>query len=276
MLNNSKHINSPTPRVFQVSSGEAVITPLNQPNITSKGDDEKSTKMRPNTSFLQPLKPSTASTEDNDRTSNIIAKTSPQPVHKPNKYLVYMCDGSKMCAGWGDRQRFIVSVFFLAKVTGREFRLIMTTPCNITKFLVPNRYQWIPIGKELQSESKILVDLWDATMVEKFTNTFINGDFNVAYPQTVVYLKGNRVFHAELEKSKLYAVAMKPWPNPHRGFRWAWAELMSPSPDILQKLKDVVGSDLLIRRGLIKKDPRAPPNKEATHSHALTYGMSKT
>ena len=70
----------------------------------------------------------------------------------------------------------------------------MTTPCTNTKCVVPNRYQYIPIRMELQSESKMTVDVWCAAIVAKFTDTCINGDFNLSFQQTVVLSKRQQRF----------------------------------------------------------------------------------
>ena len=87
-----------------------------------------------------------------------------------NKYLIYLWSGNNVYAGWKDRQLFYCQRV-LAKVTGTELRLIMTTSCIITNCVVPNGYQWIAIGIEVESESKITLDVWRAAMVTKFTDT---------------------------------------------------------------------------------------------------------
>lgn len=60
---------------------------------------------------------------------------------KNNKSLIFSCQWS--CGGLGDRLRGIVSTYFLALVLGRRFMMEITNPCNMTKFLQPNHYNWL-------------------------------------------------------------------------------------------------------------------------------------
>ncbi|XP_053391828.1 uncharacterized protein LOC128554587 [Mercenaria mercenaria] len=61
---------------------------------------------------------------------------------KSRRYLVYTCDHSKLCGGWGDRQKGIVSSFLLALLTNRTFIINMTDPCQLENFLLANVYNW--------------------------------------------------------------------------------------------------------------------------------------
>ncbi|XP_045178208.1 uncharacterized protein LOC123538304 [Mercenaria mercenaria] len=58
------------------------------------------------------------------------------------RYLVYICDHSSICGGWGDRQKGIVSSFLLALLTNRTFIIDMTNPCQLENFLLSNVYNW--------------------------------------------------------------------------------------------------------------------------------------
>ncbi|CAF0801979.1 unnamed protein product [Adineta ricciae] len=57
--------------------------------------------------------------------------------------ITYQCRES--CGGWGDRLRGITSTFMLAILTQRRFYIDMPYPCNLTRFLQPNLYDWRPI-----------------------------------------------------------------------------------------------------------------------------------
>ncbi|XP_045178206.2 uncharacterized protein LOC123538301 isoform X2 [Mercenaria mercenaria] len=61
---------------------------------------------------------------------------------KSRRYLVYKCDSSSLCGGWGDRQNGIVSSFLLALLTNRTFIIDMTNPCKLENFLLSNVYNW--------------------------------------------------------------------------------------------------------------------------------------
>ncbi|CAF1200555.1 unnamed protein product [Adineta steineri] len=60
--------------------------------------------------------------------------------------LTYRC--RKWCGGWGDRLRGITSAFILAVLTKRRFYIDMPYPCELTKLLKPNLYNWHPIEFE--------------------------------------------------------------------------------------------------------------------------------
>jgi hypothetical protein len=44
--------------------------------------------------------------------------------------------------GWADRFKGILSAYQLALLSDREFILIMTEPCNITNYVLPNEVNW--------------------------------------------------------------------------------------------------------------------------------------
>lgn len=74
--------------------------------------------------------------------------------------LIFSCHWS--CGGFGDRLRGIVSAYFLSLITGRRFLLSMTNPCNITRFLLPNRYDWSrPMRWKTSNRSSLKVAVLD-------------------------------------------------------------------------------------------------------------------
>lgn len=69
--------------------------------------------------------------------------------------LISVVDERRKTKGLTDRFKGIVSVYALAKAQGVPFRCIFNHPMELTGFLVPNAYGWIPTPGEL-SES-----VWD-------------------------------------------------------------------------------------------------------------------
>lgn len=66
--------------------------------------------------------------------------------------LISMVDGRRLGKGLTDRFKGIVSVYALAKATGTPYRCIYTHPMQLSDFLEPNEYNWLP-GQEELSES---------------------------------------------------------------------------------------------------------------------------
>ena len=59
------------------------------------------------------------------------------------KFLVYFCPGTnKGCAGYGNRVRAMVSLFYLAILTDRAFLIHWKTPKPLAIFLTPKNINW--------------------------------------------------------------------------------------------------------------------------------------
>ena len=175
---------------------------------------------------------------------------------------MYVCDGSMNCGGWGDRQRMVASTYMLAHLVGREFRLQMPSPCDVTNFYSPHKVNWMPQGHELVTDSNITLDLmYNKNLSKSFHTSLHSGDFNAKYPQKVIYLKGSHVFYGSIIQNKQYTAAMKVWRGVDHVFRWAWGRLMTPQLSLMVKLEEVVGADILVRRGIIPTSVLPPGNK---------------
>ncbi|KAK3605356.1 hypothetical protein CHS0354_040944 [Potamilus streckersoni] len=60
----------------------------------------------------------------------------------PFRYLIDTCTGKDQCEGWGDRQRAMVTTYLISLITNRTFGILMDTPCELTKTMVPNKINW--------------------------------------------------------------------------------------------------------------------------------------
>ncbi|CAF0898650.1 unnamed protein product [Rotaria sordida] len=69
-----------------------------------------------------------------------------RPSSNRSPSITYRC--REICGGWGDRLRGITSTFILAVLSRRRFYIDMPYPCELTKFLEPNLYDWQPIEHE--------------------------------------------------------------------------------------------------------------------------------
>lgn len=81
-------------------------------------------------------------------------------LHKPEKksikVLRYVCDNERLCGGWGDRLKGIVSLYAWSLLTNRRFELKMNVPCNLPEFLLPNEIDWLPHNKQYNSTFNII------------------------------------------------------------------------------------------------------------------------
>ncbi|CAL1530893.1 unnamed protein product [Lymnaea stagnalis] len=170
------------------------------------------------------------------------------------KYLVYLCDSRSMCGGWGDRQRGIVAVYVLAWFTNRQFKLVMTSPCDLSSFYVPNKVKWQPDPKELDPPSDHNTINNYGREREMLYKNISSGDFNEHLPQRTLYMKTNSDVFSHYRYNPAYASLLKTWTglqDERTRFRWAWSNLMQPAPPMLSKLQGILGPGFLERKGLL-------------------------
>ncbi|GFS17676.1 hypothetical protein ElyMa_004988500 [Elysia marginata] len=174
------------------------------------------------------------------------------------RYLVYVCDAESLCGGWGDRQRGMVSTYFLSRLVGRQLKIAMSTPCDLMNFYIPNRVPWVLAHAQLDAFSNVSVNVFTAKARKLIANHMLDRDFNELYPQQVVYLKTNQDYYRRLEKNPFYQDTIRKWTGlaeKKSRFQWAWKDMMRPSPRLLAQLERVLGSTFLVRRR------RLAPNK---------------
>lgn len=81
--------------------------------------------------------------------------------YEPNNvpYIININNGFVEGGGLADRLRGIVSTYMLSKKYGRDYKLLFTSPFDLSLFLVPNRVNWKITPEEVafNSQSKIIV-----------------------------------------------------------------------------------------------------------------------
>ncbi|GFN77666.1 hypothetical protein PoB_000417200 [Plakobranchus ocellatus] len=177
------------------------------------------------------------------------------------RYLVYVCDAYTLCGGWGDRQRGMVSTYFLSRLVGRQLKIVMPTPCDLANFYIPNKVPWIVSPSHLDSFTKVTVN---AIIKKKFTNLLLDRNFNEMFPQQVVYLRTNQDYYKTLYKNPHYHETIRRWSglgDKKSRFQWAWQDLMRPSPRLLARLERVLGLEFLVRKRRL-----TPHGSYRTHS----------
>ncbi|KAK3764127.1 hypothetical protein RRG08_039297 [Elysia crispata] len=120
---------------------------------------------------------------------------------KGERYIVYLCHSNLTCAGWGDRQHGIFSVYLISLVTNRTFKVDMQSPCPLGKLYHPRLVNWKLNQSELEGLSSIhLYALND----RQFRDSVKSIDFDKEYPQDVVYLTTNYDYFYNLKVNPNY------------------------------------------------------------------------
>lgn len=70
------------------------------------------------------------------------------------KLVVAMCDGRAYSGGLSDRLRGITSLYSWCKEEGIDFKIHFNFPFSLSRFLIPNHYDWICSEDELSYNSK--------------------------------------------------------------------------------------------------------------------------
>ncbi|GFO10405.1 hypothetical protein PoB_003691000 [Plakobranchus ocellatus] len=154
------------------------------------------------------------------------------------KYLFYVCDNKTTCFGFGDRQRAIVSTYYLAELTNRRFGLIMTSPANLRDFYEPNLVKWDIKPWELPKNATTL-EIKALGMEADLHLDKI--DFNAVYPQDILYMRTNQVFWHSTLKNPIYNTSKIPeWGRVHRSLLIpiGWLRLMKPTWLLRASLND--------------------------------------
>ncbi|XP_029641189.1 uncharacterized protein LOC115229913 isoform X1 [Octopus sinensis] len=122
-------------------------------------------------------------------------------LNNKTKYVIFRCVGRSLCGGWGDRQHGIISVYLMALTMGRRFGIIISRPCDISKYLQPNKVNWKIDSKELHGLKSRYLNLVDGN---KYISSLQSADLETLYPEDVLYVSTNRIFFYVLKKNARY------------------------------------------------------------------------
>lgn len=74
---------------------------------------------------------------------NFPDKTHLKTIVSREKVIIYIADGTVQAGGLADRFRGIVSLYYLAKKFGVDFRINFNNPFPLSDALVPNQHNWL-------------------------------------------------------------------------------------------------------------------------------------
>lgn len=128
------------------------------------------------------------------------------------KYVVYTCKKGRICGGLGDRQQGIVSAYILAMLTNRSFVLDMDYPCDISRFQVPNLYDWTACKEYALKVNKKNVAFVNLIDIKGVFMKLMKNESSVVWKKQVISLRINWII-IDMLKEKIPSVL--PWT---RGF----------------------------------------------------------
>ncbi|KAK6187548.1 hypothetical protein SNE40_005546 [Patella caerulea] len=183
--------------------------------------------------------------------------------NKKKKYLIFLCDNSRWCGGWGDRQRGIVTVYLMSLAYNRTFGIEMTSPCDFTRFMQPNQTNWIIPPQELVNRTTKIIDAMGAGPPRL--------EYNGTNNEDVIKIKINS--DGSMHMRKMYPKQMPKYVHGVSRailFRRVWKHLMKPTQHIIEHLKQMSGNVDLnnrthqlvcahLRIGKSKNLPNDPP-----------------
>ena len=158
------------------------------------------------------------------------------PLPRFKREGVVMIDGRHAHGGLTDRFSLIMSVYAYCKAHNVAFRLSYTYPCELTKILLPNKYDW------RIEKSDISYSIYDSQElaiypIEKPIE-YTSGKYD-AYNEVMYYVRLDRCLSSGRKKQyHVYGNAFFA-----RGdYRRLWNELFTPSPYLQKRLQSVRNS----------------------------------
>ena len=125
------------------------------------------------------------------------------------KTVIYFADGRENTGGLADRFRGIVSIYKISKELNVDFKIHMTSPVDLSNYLIPNNHNWIIDNKTIIYDIKnsIIFNFW----CDKYTQ-----DHQVLIPLKKSLKRWNQIHIrtnmglAEYEYNDLFCELFKP------------------------------------------------------------------
>ena len=120
------------------------------------------------------------------------------------QFVVIVCS-EESCGGWANRQRGIISTYILSVLMNRKFAILHEKPCDISKFLLPNEYDWRSCIGYIR---KIKRTTANTPKIEGFLNRSIN--FEDYKKEHVIFIRTHHNWILQLADHP-NALRMFPW-----------------------------------------------------------------
>lgn len=143
---------------------------------------------------LQSVKNSRFSQTNTTLKNDSLAKflTTDNTTCDERRYLVFVCDGSRLCGGLGDREKGIISTFLLAMLSNRTYVIHMSHPCPLENFQRPNQYDWLSCKNYALGIPKN--EIQTVGIIDRkpgLLHTFKDMDFQKVWTKKVVHMSIN-------------------------------------------------------------------------------------
>ena len=151
---------------------------------------------------------------------------------KNMKFVVYRCLTGTICGSWDDRQNGIISTFLLSQLMNRTFIILHSNPCDLTRYLIPNSYNWNRCSEYVLSLPKLRT--WSLSIFDnsqEFKGLIRNADSLSFFPVEVIFIQTNQIWNT-LILSHPQAPQNIPWANDkatHEVTKIVLAQLFKPN-----------------------------------------------
>ena len=128
------------------------------------------------------------------------------------KMLISVVDNRRNCQGLADRFKGIVSIYALSKALGMDFRCLYSYPFQLSDFLIPNEYNWLPEKDEISNSIK---DVRFRIMrkelsVKRLTRVFPSNKQWHVYANVDYIEEINQLYSQDFQWGKLFHELFKP------------------------------------------------------------------
>ncbi|XP_067648974.1 uncharacterized protein [Haliotis asinina] len=118
-----------------------------------------------------------------------------------DKYIIYECNCSH-CGGLADRQKGIITSYLVSQMLKRNFGLFMRTPCEFSKFVIPNLVEWRIEEAKLKGRSQETIRAINSILLAR---EMVNTNLETMYDKDVTFYTGNIDYVPSLMKNLLFS-----------------------------------------------------------------------
>lgn len=206
--------------------------------------------------------------------NNLKTKATAEKYCSEKRFLVFECDLSTGCGGWGDRQRGIVTAFLLALLTNRVFVIKMDVPCSLDKILDPNAYDWNVCNSFLSNRRnrhyKQILCIDNQLQVY---NALYNADIDSEWHEQVIGIHININLIELVRKHRYTKLRMKWLQNTSNEdtFRLVLNTLFKPTENMMRDLYRI-SQDKILGKRLVCGHIRMGKNPSVPKDFTLKFG----
>lgn len=129
------------------------------------------------------------------------------------KRAICIYDGKIKSGGFADRLRGIISIYKTCKETNLDFKLLYSSPFELTRYLEPNKVQWQITEEELnynlnETDICVIESYRDRIFEKRKQEKWFKKEFNKNYKE--FHVRSNACYSYEYNYSELFNELFKP------------------------------------------------------------------